>query len=558
MAALLTSALVMLSGIAVSGRPWEDGTGCNVTWPASANSTTDVLFYITPTAKTSNLRPDCPSGVDAKHCVTLDEFTTNELPNIKAQARITLIFSKGTHNSTVPINFVNVEQVNLCGNQSNSNSTLNGSSTAVRQTEPPLIRLLSGNITVCSTNESLVPVSLEIINLAINGSGKCTLAVMNNAIQDSGGYISISHVKVFGMVFQVVSGMTCPIITISDASFLASMIELYGCVFNGITNIFTNSNFSSAQQPYTIAICKAVPQISDTDSTFEAFDSTLLQIILDMVNVVDLSDHLPIPQLPSLCSLSPWTIFVADYHPTDIYIDVQQVSLNITNSYFSRSYGTAFKPQHAYFDFTVINSIFTGYTQGVLVFNGDLKGVTINLINTTLANNSISNGETIKAAVGLSIVPNNAYFLTDFSVTVSGCLFEGNVDTVGNLQVVKLHGVTNIIINNTNFTNNNSTAIDADLGNLTFSGNITFQGNRAWQAGALSLGSTTMTIAENANVVFSNNYATHFGGAIFINNPTFYLQNDKSSVLTFCFYQPLYSNYEFGNAKVSFFSWERR
>ena len=224
------------------------------------------------------------------------------------------------------------------------------------------------------------------------------------------------------------------------------------------------------------------------------------------------------------------------------------------NSYFSRNYSAAFQPQNPYFTFTVINSVFTGYTQGVLVFNGDLRGVTINLINSTLANNSISSGQTIKAAVSLSIVPNNDFFLSEFSVLVSGCSFERNVDTLGNLQVVKLHGVTNIIMSNTNFTNNNSTAIDADQSNITFSGNVIFQGNRAWQAGALSLGSTYMTIAEDAIVVFSNNYAIHFGGAIFINNPIFYLQNDKSSVLTFCFYQPLHSNYKFGNAKIGFYN----
>ena len=135
---------------------------------------------------------------------------------------------------------------------------------------------------------------------------------------------------------------------------------------------------------------------------------------------------------------------------------------------------------------------------------------------------------------------------------MSDCSFD--VDTVGNFQVVKLHGVTDIIISNTNFTNNNSTAIDADQSNITFSGNVTFQGNRAWQAGALSLKLTTMTIAENASVVFSNNYASHFVGAIFIDNPIFYLQNDKSSVLTFCLYQPLYSNYKFGSAKVGFYN----
>ena len=548
MFAALTTVIVTVWIVLLAGH--ANSSGCNVTWPtgASANSTTDpdVPFYITPTANSPN--PDCPSA-DDEHCVTLDEFTKHKLPRFNNTTKITLIFSRDVHNSTMPINFANIQQVNLCGNQ--------GTGSIARQisTKFPLIRLLSGNITVYSTKESLVPVSLEIAYLAINGSGQYALAVMNNAIQaNSGGYISLTQVKIFDILVQIINGIMCPSITISDTSFLASIIELYGCLFNGQTNI-TNSNFSSGKQPYTIAICNR--SVSDSylgRSRHAVVSDAVPQVVLDKVNLTDLKDYnLPIPQLPFLCSLSS-PITLTEDHPTDIYIGPNNphIALNITNSYFNRSYGTAFQPQYSYFTFTVTNSMFTGYTQGVLVFNGNVEGVTINLINTILANNSISSGQTIKAAIGLSIIPNNNYFVKDFFVTVSDCSFDRNVDTVGNFQVVKLHGVTNIIISNTNFTNNNSTAIDADQSNITFSGNVTFQGNRAWQAGALSLTTTTMTIAENANIVFSNNYATHFGGAIFIDDPTFYLQNDKSSVLTFCFYQPLYSNYEFGSAKVGF------
>ena len=524
--------LIMLNGIALPS------TGCNVTWPTS---TTNAIFYITPTASSPN--PDCPS-TDDQHCVTLDEFTKYKLPNIKT-SKITLIFSKDIHNSTMPINFANFQQVTLCGNW---NSTTN---IAQPPDQAPLIQLLSGNITVTSADES--PLSLEVVHLAINGSGKYTLAVTVSI--NSGGLIFVSQAKIFDIVFQIINGFKCPNITISDTSFLASMIEIYGCVVNGQTNI-TNSTFSSGQQPYTIAICPPVQSDSDPGRSRSRYamvsDNTLLQITLDRVNITDLNDpHLPIPKIPSLCN---GTLQATKYHPTDIDVHVEQIDLNIMNSYFNRSYGTAFQPQYREFNLTISNSIFTGYTQGVLIFNGDLQSVKINLINTTFANNNISTGETIRAAVALSIIPNNDYFLENFFVEVSGCSFERNVDTVGNLQVIKLHGVTNIMISDTNFINNNSTAIDADQSNITFSGNITFHRNQAWQAGALSLKATTMTIAENANVVFSNNSATHFGGAIFIDDPLFYLQNDKSSVLTFCFYQPLHPHYtkSFGNAKVKF------
>ena len=178
--ATLTVQLIALQ-LAVQLR--ANSTGCNVTW----NSTTDVLFYITPTANTSN--PDC-SRADTKHCVTLDEFTKHKLPIINRNtSQITLIFSKDVHNSTMPLNFVDIQDVNLCGN-SHSNST------NARQTESlPLIQLLSGNITITGADE--LPINLEISHLAINGSGKYTLTVTSkvNFQSDNGGYISVNHVK---------------------------------------------------------------------------------------------------------------------------------------------------------------------------------------------------------------------------------------------------------------------------------------------------------------------------------------------------------------------------
>ena len=119
---------------------------------------------------------------------------------------------------------------------------------------------------------------------------------------------------------------------ISNTSFLASIIEVYGCLFNGRTNI-TNSSFSSGQQPYTIAICNG--SVSDSylgRSRHAVVSDTIRQVVLDKVNLTDLKDYnLPIPQLPFLCSLSS-PIALTEDHPTDIHIGPgnQHIVLNIT------------------------------------------------------------------------------------------------------------------------------------------------------------------------------------------------------------------------------------
>ena len=204
--------------------------------------TDSVTFYITPNNSSS---PECPSASD--HCITLDNFAKNELPRIKSDT-IALIFLKGIHNSTVPINFVNVQQLIVCGNVNSSGSMYS------RQTELPLIQLLSGNMSITSAYES--PLKLEIKHLVINGSGQHTLIVdtTTSPALESGGDISMNQVKLLNVVLQIRNGLICSTVNITNATFLASMVEIYGCMFNGQTKI-TKSTFQSGRQPCTIAVC---------------------------------------------------------------------------------------------------------------------------------------------------------------------------------------------------------------------------------------------------------------------------------------------------------------
>ena len=477
-----------------------------------------VTFYITPDCPT---RPENVS--DKQYCITLDNFAKHELPNITNATSIALIFLKGVHNLTVPINFLNIQRLTMRD---------------AENTEPlPSIQLLSGSISATSSPGKLV--TLEITYLAFNGSGQYNLMVNNLATFGENVNILVSGVNMSDIVFQIANGIGCPVVNISHSSFKASMVEICGC---GIITV-NQSTFQSGKQPYTIAIFP--PQNDILSGKLSAPPSQFsLQVTLDKVMVSDLNDNLPIPS-SSLCD----DLQLTDHHPTDIYISSSiqwSMSITISNSHFNRSYGTAFQHTRPYTTFNVKDSNFTGYTQGVLVLNGEFDHSIVRLINTCIVNCSINTGGNV--AAGLSIIPTNNYPIPDSSIEITGCLFHQNVDNVGNLQIINLHGISNVVISNTSFTNNKGTVIDAKESNVTFLDSVIFKGNSAWQGGALSLISSTMTVGDNTTIDFSSNIATSFGGAIFIDDPLFYLQDDENTQRR-CFYQPLHT---FTNTTIKF------
>ena len=144
------------------------------------------------------------------------------------------------------------------------------------------------------------------------------------------------------------------------------------------------------------------------------------------------------------------------------------------------------------------------------------------------------------AAMTLTVYPSSNPGPASTQVEVENCEFRENADSVADLQIVLLHMLSNVTIKNTEFIGNNGTAIRADESEITFIGQISFEHNVAFQGGALSL--TQIHIANNTTINFRNNNATRFGGAIYINDPLFYLQNHMSTNAQ-CFYQPVHCNF---------------
>ena len=320
-----------------------------------------------------------------------------------------------------------------------------------------------------------------------------------------------------------VNGGVCPQVEIHSSVFNGSRIEMQSCLAESETKAvtsITNSDFYCKNQPYTIIMCSCV-----SENTSLSLNVTLVEV--NFFNSYEIL--LPFQKLNSLCTN-------ADFRPTgpaptDIYVSSGNVNLTIKYSTFNGSYGTAIQAQNsAHSVFTVTQCTFSGFTQGALVFSDGMEGVQIILTKISVTNNSIKSGAIVAAGLTVSAMPT-----TQLKVTSSS--FKENTDYGGSMQIIKLQDINQAIISDSEFRDNNGTVIDADKSNITFTlRTVTFTGNTALQGGALTLRSSTLSFATTIN--FTRNSATQFGGAIYIDDPQFYLQNDLNTQI-WCFYQPL-------------------
>ena len=93
-----------------------------------------------------------------------------------------------------------------------------------------------------------------------------------------------------------------------------------------------------------------------------------------------------------------------------------------------------------------------------------------------------------------------------------------------------------LIVRNCSFTRNNITSIRATNSNIRVQGNVTFADNQAFVGAALHFSqSSVLVISETSNVIFENNYAVNYGGAVYIVTEEMYSQSlsfDSEDILT--------------------------
>ena len=516
-----------------------------------------LSIYIMPA---DSLDPDCRHAsetwpIKAHYCVTLDNFTRYELPRINENAtikKLSLIFLEGIHHSSLPIRITGLKQVVMVG----LNSSLPGhnSETVDRR---PLIYLSSGNLNVV-LSDPVLQTRMEVTYLKINCSGNSTLMI------NTGGsfipHISLSDLDLIDGALQIVANNGyCPFVTITYANFVASVFEVYGCLRSdkdkNIT--ITSSTFQiSRKQPYAVSLCPSFYDYHasvNVDSYSKLVSYTNVAIKLYNVSARDLdnNNHQSLFLHKPVCNNS---LLSNNHEPADIAFVNSNTSVDITieNNTFNRSYGTALRSSENSQTslFTIINSHFTGYTEGVFIFSGNLNYAVIKLINTTIAKNSINTQGT--EAAGLTIL-STVYLDNPLSVEITNCVFNQNIDHFGNLQIILLLDISNILISNTVFTENVGTVINAKESNVTFIGDVLFENNYAQQGAALLLMTSMLTFHEYVTITFKGNRARQYGGAVFIDDSNFFLKNYRSTH-QYCFYQPSYPAYNFTNATIELYN----
>ena len=108
------------------------------------------------------------------------------------------------------------------------------------------------------------------------------------------------------------------------------------------------------------------------------------------------------------------------------------------------------------------------------------------------------------------------------SVTMSGTVVEHNqmIDSVTpsftRVEATTVFEDTYVIISNSTFSNNTGSGILADNSKITFTNTVTFASNSAFRGGALQLSNTQLYLLNGTYLIFENNLANEYGGAIYI------------------------------------------
>ena len=402
----------------------------------SCDSYSPATFYIKPSnASNTNCPTDCP-------CVTLDHLAVNELPNRRNTDSITLILIEGIHTSTVPLNFVQIQQVIIT---SRNNADLWTST--VGETPPTLIRLLSSNI-------SVVDVSiLEVKSLAVDGSGMSVLSMQKY----SGPWtISFDQVVMFGIILRIQPLRVNAIarVTVSSSLFKISRIEIKLCVYAEF--VMNHTIMQNATIQHSTVHIKSTRFLTRREIQLnsvvifspEFYESQWLLFHVDNVTISALANHVPLPSFSPLYFCDGTTKL---QHLSDIYIFSDYVKMTVTNSNFYGNKGTAIYAENSFINIT--NCTFSGYSHGALIFDGSVE-LKLLIDSTAVFKNTIRAGQLVPAAAALLI---SSYGQTD----LVNCYVYGNADLSGNSQIIELNEASQVNIHNSTFANNNGTVISS-------------------------------------------------------------------------------------------------
>ena len=152
-----------------------------------------------------------------------------------------------------------------------------------------------------------------------------------------------------------------------------------------------------------------------------------------------------------------------------------------------------------------------------IIFCNDIGAIRFYAINNVTLQNIVWDrcGNTVKSSIARGGV-----FVNKATLTVKDCVFRNS-----KLRALYID-VATASIESSMFTDNNAGALYVSFCDpCIFTGNVTFKGNSAVRGGAILAGNHTYMHWINASVIFTNNHAELYGGAVFVDlNYPCYLQ----------------------------------
>ena len=217
----------------------------------------------------------------------------------------------------------------------------------------------------------------------------------------------------------------------------------------------------------------------------------------------------------------------------DIFIDTgnkANYAVTIRDSYIGNSKGAAISVEQQIMEANlsqlihITNSIIDKGAAGIVIhhYTSDgIKGIT-NISQIIIENGVITNirgtGDLLYGG-GLRITNNDKQ--PQFSVVLNNVSFENNTFPLNGANLYLVKGILEII--DCEFVGNQGTPITLDDSTLNVSGTLSFVNNTAYQGGAMAFyGESYMVVSfekKNTLIYFTNNYAEHVGGAIFVEDP---------------------------------------
>ena len=183
----------------------------------------------------------------------------------------------------------------------------------------------------------------------------------------------------------------------------------------------------------------------------------------------------------------------------------------------------------------ILSSIFSNNTNGCLKF--DLKtsseshvllhGLTIAGNKGTFANNPLVGSNSVGQGTGILFYYAGLGKNGKSSVKIESCNIMGNIGSRSVVYFVNdigyeqnLFFINQLTIMSSNFTNNFGSALYFSRSNVTFEGYLLFSNNSALSGGAIYFSvNSQATIAEESTIELVNNYASQYGGAVYIDLP---------------------------------------